>query len=467
MAIAMLPGRGVAVRRSIIMGLALLGVSVGSASSVAAESLPGSEDRWADWSATTVIELEWARGVRGDQKTELVAVPELEYRPRGAGWSLRAVARLRADGFDRVEPGHPHPGELSSLSRRFDAGDHVDFELRELVLEMPLALPTGNAHLTVGKQQIVWGESDGLKLLDVVNPQDFREFILDDFDESRIPLWALNLEVPVGPLVAELVWLPDPSFHELPEPGSPFAFTSERLVGRAPPGLSIVTDEVDRPRRLVRDSDLGMRIKGQLEGWDWSLSYLYHWDDRPLLPGRRELGPAGPRLRISPRYERTHLVGATATGGFGDLTVRTEIAWLSDRFLPTRDARDPDGVARTSELGYVLGFDWLGFRDTLLSLQIFQSWLLNDRAGLFRNDLDTSLTFLARRDFLNERLRVEAIWIHNLNDADGVLRPKVSYELRDGLTVWTGLDVFYGRSRGLFGQFDHSDRWVVGMEWGI
>ena len=69
--------------------------------------------------------------------------------------------------------------------------------------------------------------------------------------------------------------------------------------------------------------------------------------------------------------------------------------------------------------------------------------------------------------FLNERLRLEAIWIHNVNDADGLLRPKLSYELGDGLTVWTGVDVFYGRSRGIFGQFDRSDRWVIGMEWGI
>ncbi len=449
-------------RGPIIIVLALVASSLWGGFSASADSAPA-RDPWADWSANARVELEWARGVRADQKAEITLRPELEWKPRGAGWSLRAVGRIRGDAFDRMEPGHPHPSEVSSFSRRLDAGDHVDFELRELVFQAPV----GKAHVELGKLQTVWGRADGLKLLDVVNPQDFREFILDDFDESRIPLWTVKVEVPVGPVVAELVFIPDPSFDELPEAGSPFAFTSERLLGRPPAGLPVVIDDVDRPRRIGRDSDAGMRVTGQLGDWDWSAAYLYHWDDRPLLPGTLEIGPAGPQLRITPRYERTHLVGATTTGGFGDLTIRGEIAWRSDRFLPTADQTDLDGVARTGELGYVLGFDWLGIRDTLVSFQVFQSWLLNNRAGLYRDTLDTNLTLLARREFMNERLRVEAIWIHNLNDADGILRPKVSYELRTGLTVWTGIDVFYGRSRGLFGQFDRSDRWVVGVEWGI
>jgi len=50
--------------------------------------------------------------------------------------------------------------------------------------------------LRLGKQQIVWGETDGLKLLDVMNPQNFREFILDEFEDSRLPLWSVKYTVP-------------------------------------------------------------------------------------------------------------------------------------------------------------------------------------------------------------------------------------------------------------------------------
>ena len=73
-------------------------------------------------------------------------------------------------------------------------------------------------------------------MLDVLNPQDFREFVLDDFEDSRIPLWSVNAEVPLGPLVAQLVWIPDRTYHDLPEPGATLTLVSGAallgLIGR-------------------------------------------------------------------------------------------------------------------------------------------------------------------------------------------------------------------------------------------
>lgn len=47
----------------------------------------------------------------------------------------------------------------------------------------------------VGKFQRGWGQSDGLRLLDVVNPQDLRShFVFKDADEIRIPLWMVSTD---------------------------------------------------------------------------------------------------------------------------------------------------------------------------------------------------------------------------------------------------------------------------------
>ncbi len=406
-----------------------------------------------------LVDTEYAMGLRGasSQKLELVTQPELRWA-LGPETRLTAIGRLRLDAFDRIEPGHPRAAEVSSLSRRGSAGDHVDFELRELTLETQW----GHTWLTLGKQQIVWGQADGLKVLDVVNPQDFREFILDEFDESRIPLWAVNVEAPLGDATLQLLWLPDPSYHELPAPGATFAFTAPRFLPPRVPGLVPSFEATNRPRRLLADSDAGARVAALVGGFDLSVNYLYHRDDRPVFEGRR--GPG--RVAFTPRHRRTHLLGGTFASAFGDLTVRGELGWTSARVLSVDDPTDADLVGRTGELAYVLGLDWFGVRDTLLSLQVFQSWLLRDRPGWLRDRVDTNVTFLARRELMNERLRLEGIVIHNLNDGDGLLRPKLSFELRDGLSVWAGLDVFYGRSRGVFGEFDGRDRAVLGMQWG-
>jgi hypothetical protein len=408
--------------------------------------------------------IEWALGLsEGEsQKLELVLLPELEVE-LPAGLELTAIGRLRGDAFDELEPGAPAQHEVSVLSRRLLMGDRVDLELRELYVEGEL----GRALLTLGKQQIVWGEADGLKVLDVVNPQDFREFILADFDESRIPLWAVNAQVPLGRVVAQLVWLPDPTFHVIPEEDALFAFTSPQLVPSAPPGVPVTLHQVDRPKNLLQDSDAGARLSTSLAGFDLTLAYLWRYDDEPVFFREILAGPTGPRVVVSPGYARSQLVGGTFSNAFGDLTVRGEVGWSLDRLFPTEDAADRDGVVRANQLAWVLGLDWWGFDETLLSVQLFQTDLSRDPAGMTRDDFETNVTVLARRELLNDRIVAQIACIQSVDRGDGLARARLGFELRDGLELFAGLDVFYGSERGIFGEFDHEDRLVLGFEVGL
>jgi hypothetical protein len=102
-----------------------------------------------------------------------------------------------------------------------------------------------------------------------------------------------------------------------------------------------------------------------------------------------------------------------------------------------------------------------------VSLQLFQSLLVDDAVGLLRDRLDTNLTLFVQHKLLNERLALEATWIHGVNDGDGVVRPRASSEVSDAVRVWIGVDVFYGSRQGVFGQYDALDRVVVGAEFGL
>jgi hypothetical protein len=409
-------------------------------------------------------EVHWALGTgRGrSQQAELVFQPKVEMA-LGERSTLTAIGRFRADAFDQLEPGDPTPQEVSRLSRRALVGDRIDLELREFYVETKIA----DTYVTVGKQQIVWGQADGLKILDVVNPQDFREFILNDFEDSRIPLWAFNVEIPIQEFVFQLVWLPDPSYHELPERDSAYAFTVPEFAPRVPPGVRLDLRGVDRPRRILRDSDAGARVSTFWRGWDLTLNYLYYYEDIPVPYRKLSLAAGGPVLTVTPEYQRTHLMGGTFSNAFGDLTVRGEIGYSTDRYFATIDPKEPDGVVQTGELAYVLGFDWYGFSDTMLSFQLFQTLLADDEPGLIRDDLETVITLLARRESMNARLIFEVIWLQGLNHADGLVRPKVTYELSDTLIFKVGLDLFYGSKYGVFGQFDQNDRVSVSLEWSI
>src|SRR3990167_5024954 len=72
----------------------------------------------------------------------------------------------------------------------------------ELALDV---VPTDQLSLRFGRQFISWGETDGLRLLDVINPQDgtFAPPLapnLFDLDETRIPSWGLRLTYTIRPV---------------------------------------------------------------------------------------------------------------------------------------------------------------------------------------------------------------------------------------------------------------------------
>ena len=48
--------------------------------------------------------------------------------------------------------------------------------------------------IRAGKQQVVWGTADGMKLLDMINPTDYSEMAQNQMEDSRIPVWMVNAE---------------------------------------------------------------------------------------------------------------------------------------------------------------------------------------------------------------------------------------------------------------------------------
>jgi hypothetical protein len=82
-----------------------------------------------------------------------------------------------------------------------DYQDHMNYSqndyLRELYVDSAFG-ENGDVELRLGKQQVVWGTADGMKLLDIINPTDYREFAQNTMEDSRIPVWMANLNMPVG-----------------------------------------------------------------------------------------------------------------------------------------------------------------------------------------------------------------------------------------------------------------------------
>jgi len=78
--------------------------------------------------------------------------------------------------------------------------DNQEYTQRDFLREAYIDSEVGDLSLRVGKQQVVWGTADGMKLLDAINPTDYTEMAQNQMEDSRIPVWMINAEtdVPTG-----------------------------------------------------------------------------------------------------------------------------------------------------------------------------------------------------------------------------------------------------------------------------
>jgi hypothetical protein len=388
----------------------------------------------------------------------LEGMGELEHRIDSRS-TVYVSARLRMDpAFDFGRSGRADFPELARYTRPLRIGDSAELELREAYLRRRFDWGV----LTLGKQQVVWGVADGIKVLDVVNPMDLREFVLDEFEDSRIPLWTVNAQVPMGNWELQLLWLPDPSYHVAPRLDSRYEVTY--AVPSSPPLLDVHLADAKRPTGLFAGSDVAARLSGFVEGWDLSFNYLYHHDDVPALPRRLGFTPGGFGVVVEPRYARGHVIGGTFGAAAGEATVRGEFGLFLNRPYSTEVFRG-DGVALADELAYVLGVDWFASSGTFVSAQLQQNWILHEPQDTLRDRLQTYGTFLVQKRLRRDKLLLELFWIQSLNKLEGLVRPRISYELGGSLSLHAGADIFYGERKDLFGQYHDNDRITVGVEW--
>ena len=107
-------------------------------------------------------------------------------------------AKIYIDGeADQLSEGATYHVELNLMkdSKALDAYvSNESYTQRDAFREAYVDAEVNDFSLRVGKQQVVWGTADGMKLLDAINPTDFSEMAQNQMEDSRIPVWMINAE---------------------------------------------------------------------------------------------------------------------------------------------------------------------------------------------------------------------------------------------------------------------------------
>ena len=99
--------------------------------------------------------------------------------------------------------------------------------------------PSEGLHVRVGRQFISWGETDGQRLLDVINPQNLTfsppaAVNLFNLDETRVPQWGVRMLYTVRPVSNTILeFFANPGFEKKKDRVDEFAPTNDISDGKA------------------------------------------------------------------------------------------------------------------------------------------------------------------------------------------------------------------------------------------
>ncbi len=393
--------------------------------------------------------------------------------------------------------------DLQSLSRA--TGGEGDFkdrynedELREFYLDVPVG---ERINLRLGKQQVVWGETDFFQALDVVHGYDqtWRAFLEPENEEWRKPLILANANLDVPEFKGTLQLLVRPGLDDEEDIGNSFdmfggrwaqngskgfdlnAVRSPELVALGVPSLPF---DFHHSEGDTDEAHYGARWSGTLGPNDdlaYSLNYYHTQAQNPVLfPSERS--PAEDPMGLAFIFPEIDIYGGTLSGylPFIDTVYRIEAAYIPSQ--PFNDAFFR--VAKKDIVRGMLGLDtnfrlqrFIGTSNaSMLSLQVFDTFILAyDRNDLIVNAFGTAedehttwVTGIFTLPYKMDTITGQMVAVHDASNGGGVLAPSVEFQFGPSWRVKFEGDLFYGGKKSdapggasLFGSFDNNDQFLT------
>ncbi|MEA3317337.1 MAG: DUF1302 family protein [Bacteroidota bacterium] len=325
--------------------------------------------------------------------------------------------------------------------------DSLDLRLRELYVDLYFK----NFDLRIGKQQIVWGKADGAFITDIVSPLNLSEFLLPDFNEIRRGVIATKFDYYFGNNIFEIIWIPIFTSTEMPAQGS---IWSSQLDFKVPATFDWSQSEIN-PR--LENSEFFAKYSALTSNIDFEIMGGYTWDDKPTMHIEKQIdmssgSPVLTGLDITPKHHRLYIGGGSFSTEIKGVVVRGEAAYYDGKYFQTEDLMASDALVQKNYLHYLLGFDFV-VGEVNLSTQFIQEAILDYDADMQNNELENTMTFLARYDMFRETLFLELFSYIGLSSEDALIRPKITYDFDDSFSILLGSNIFIGDRDGRFGQY--------------
>lgn len=354
------------------------------------------------------------------------------------------------DRWDFLVNGH---GFYDWAYRINGRGDYTDDVLDEYEAEAELGeaylrgAVLDNVDIKVGRQILVWGKSDLIRVTDVLNPLDWREPGITSIGDLRLPVGMARVDCYWQNWNVTGAYIPEIRFTKRPVFGHDF-YTSPQPL---PPE--------DKPSSGTRNAEYGFALEGAINRWEvafyWADIYRNIYRDVPHIE-IKAVENAQP-VMVS-RHNRIKFYGFAVTKVIPDWSFKFEAAY-NDAF---EFANSEDEFTRTDVLA---GLEYYGFRNTSILLEVANRYI-NDFDEILEQPPDYvqknifQWNFRIERMYLNDRLGLSLLTsTYALDGSDGAFqRIKAEYEFKDNIILAGGVAFYQSGELIWFDGIGKNDR---------
>lgn len=340
-------------------------------------------------------------------------------------------------------------GELREAYIEFDATDRLNFKL--------------------GKQQVVWGESDFFHAMDVV--EGFNSVWApptEESDETRKSLILLNAKLSIPEANGSLQMIVRPGLDRAVDIGNTPDIYGGRNAGifyRGFDGRNIANFDYHHPDGDIDRTTGGVRWAGTVGGLGYSIAYLETFNPNFVINSRNNpyqkipSGPVGDAI-----FPKMDVLGVTLNGYSSavDAVLSTEVAYQYGAAynMGTGPLIGLNGIKKKNQIRSMLRMDKnidlsvIGAaKPSLWSVQIFDTWIQNFKEsddlvliptyGRAAKKHETVITNIFSLNYSNNNINPTLVLAYDATNGGGFVIPYVDFVMGDHWRLRTEVDYYF------------------------
>lgn len=364
-------------------------------------------------------------------------------RANGKGDWMSSRTRLRGE----VSLEKENVGLFLSMNAIYNGilKDRTGLNLREAYL----TYNAGDFNLRAGRQIIIWGNADALRVTDQISPMDYTEFLAQDYDDIRTPVNAFRVKYIHSIFSIEAICVPVSEFFLLStDKHNPWAI---QLSSKSPYSIDL---ESQKPSKRIGNMEFGGRVSFNLSGVDFAFCALHTWNKTPALSYSLSEKYT---LSVVGNYRRMTMLGGDLSIPVGNFVLRGEAATFLNE---AQNAQFGQKVKERNSLNGLVGVDWFPGNDWNLSIQYAHKYISGNLSGLAVLKNTGLATARISKELFRNTLSLSSFAYIDVTHGGIFNRFAAQYSINDQISITGGFDYFHADG-GMFDMYKkNSEIWM-------